>query len=158
MLDTTISNESSIIELPPIEPRVVDSQDIQDGRSGKESDVWKFSVRKNNQIATCNLCNVAIKTTNGSTTGLRKHLLKTHKMAEMQPTSRKSNSKISVSLKRELHNLIVNSIVQDGRSFNDFRKPGIQKLFEKIVPGNCLLIVTSYTCLFSFLICLSDFS
>ena len=36
---------------------------------------------------------------------------------------------------RELREECIDAIIQDSRCFNDLRKPGILKLFNKIVPG-----------------------
>lgn len=106
----------------------------------QESTVWKYAKRNvESQTATCNDCNAIIKTTNGSTTGLRKHLMQKHKI-QFAPTVPVSDKpKIAPSLKKELHQLIVKSIVQDGRSFSDFRRQGMMKFLNRIVPGNYLI-------------------
>jgi hypothetical protein len=43
------------------------NDDSEDNGLGKESDVWQFAVRNNdNQTAMCKICNMIIKTTNWS--------------------------------------------------------------------------------------------
>jgi hypothetical protein len=50
------------------------------------------------------------------------------------------NNKLSPDQKRKLHQLAVNAIIEDGRSFNDLNKPGITKLFNGLLEGRFLLL------------------
>ncbi len=52
----------------------------------------------------------------------------------------KMNNKLSPDQKRKLHQLAVNAIIEDGRSFNDLNKPGITKLFNGLLDGRFLLL------------------
>ena len=80
-----------------------------------------------------------MKTTNWSTSGLRKHIVQIHKIPIANSISATEKSKISNSLKKELHDLVINSIIQDSRSFDDFRRPGMMNFLKKAVPGNDLI-------------------
>lgn len=62
------------------------------------------------------------------------------------------NHKVSPDQKRKLHQLAVNAIIEDGRSFNDFNKSGITKLFNGLLEG------TSYIFSISLIECVSRFS
>ncbi|CAF2036400.1 unnamed protein product [Rotaria magnacalcarata] len=101
----------------------------------KESSVWNFAVRSDdNQTAKCKICRIIIKTTNWSTTGLRKHMEQVHKIPMVNSIPTTVKSKISTSFKNELHTLIVNAIIQDSRSFDDFRRPGMTNFLKKAIP------------------------
>lgn len=103
----------------------------------KESTVWQFAERtENNDVAKCKLRQMLIKTANWSTTGLRKHLSQVHKLPTMEPNAPQAKSEMSSSTKAELHNLAVTAIIKDGRSFNDFRRPGLLNFLVKAAPGN----------------------
>ena len=115
------------------------SNDINDMQAivlRKESSVWQFAIRTDtNDIAMCKLCNASIKTTNWSTTGLRKHLTQVHKLPTIEPPVLTEKAKMSNLLKGELHSLVISAIVKDGRSFNDFRRTGMMKFLAKATPG-----------------------
>lgn len=109
-----------------------------DDSSRKESLVWQYATRNTNtkeQSATCGICGTIIKTTNWSTTGLRKHLTQVHGMATMLPTEAPKKSNISPELRKELHDLAVKAIIEDSRSFNDFRRSGMLKFLRRASPG-----------------------
>lgn len=113
--------------------------DIESNIIRRESDVWKYAIKNSDrQSATCTLCKAVIKTTNFSTTGLIKHLRQVHKINIETPVSTVEKPKFPQKLKNELHDLAVKAIVEDSRSFNDFRKPGMMKFLKKIVPGKHL--------------------
>ncbi len=121
------------------------SDDSQDDSIRKESVVWEYATRNiDNQTATCSICNAVIRTTNWSTTGLRKHLTQVHKLMTMAPVVAAKKSTISQKLRKELHELIVKSIIQDSRSFNDFRRPGMMKFLKKAVPGKHPILNNKY--------------
>jgi hypothetical protein len=121
------------------------NDDSQDDAIRKESMVWEYATRNiDNQTATCTKCNAVIKTTNWSTTGLRKHLTQVHKITTMPPVVAVKKSTISPKLRKELHDLIVKSIIQDSRSFNDFRRPGMMKFLKKAVPGKHPILNNTY--------------
>jgi hypothetical protein len=64
-----------------------------------------------------------------------------HKITEFEekrinPTKNtNATNKLSPDQKRKLHQLAVNAIIEDGRSFNDLNKPGITKLFNGLLDG-----------------------
>ena len=76
-----------------------------------------------------------------TTTGLRRHFRLVHKMKEFEekrvnPTKGKNTiQKLSIDQRQKLHQLAVNAIIEDGRSFNDLNKPGITKLFNGLLDG-----------------------
>ena len=108
----------------------------QDELVRRESIVWKYATRNiDNQTATCLLCSAVIKTTSWSTTGLRKHLVQVHKVPNIPPSVAVKKATFSPALRRELHELVMKAIIQDSRSFNDFRRPGMIKFLRKAVPG-----------------------
>ncbi|CAF1626740.1 unnamed protein product [Didymodactylos carnosus] len=112
------------------------NDNLQDTSVRKESSVWHFAIRhENNHTTKCKLCNIIIKTTNWSTTGLRKHLAQVHKLPAFEPALSTEKPKIFNSLKKELHDLVINSIIQDGRSFKDFHRPGMLNFLKKAIPG-----------------------
>ena len=80
-----------------------------------------------------------MKTTNWSTSGLRKHIVQIHKIPIANSTLATEKSKTSNSLKKDLHNLVINSVIQDSRSFDYFRRSGMMNFFKKAIPGNDLI-------------------
>lgn len=102
----------------------------------RESVVWKYAARNiDSQTATCLKCSAVIKTSNWSTTGLRKHLIQVHKITTIPSSVAAKKATIPPALRRELHELVIKAIIQDSRSFNDFRRPGMVKFLKKAVPG-----------------------
>lgn len=111
----------------------------------KESAVWKHAIKNDDETASCRLCPATLKVTNGSTTGLRKHLSQQHGIQGMAPKkTNKTTQKFSPPLKRELHTLIIRAIVKDGRSFDDFRRPGMMNVLQKLVPGMSFFLTLEY--------------
>ena len=107
-----------------------------DERIRRESIVWKYATRNlDNQTATCIKCEAVIKTTNWSTTGLRKHLIQIHKITTIPPSAPAKKATFPPALRKELHELAIKAIIQDSRSFNDFRRSGMLKFLKKAVPG-----------------------
>ena len=74
-----------------------------------------------------------------STSSLRRHLRLVHdkkEFEEKRPTTNEQMvNRLSPEQKQKLHQLAVNAIIEDGRSFNDFNKPGITKLFKGLLDG-----------------------
>lgn len=142
-VDQPVTTDASIFQSTA--PRVLNEifdQVALTHSSSIESSVWKYAIKNENQTASCRICQTTIKTTNGSTTGVRKHLLQVHKIKEI--TSKKQSKameKCSPSLRRELHNLIIQAVVKDGRAFDDFRRAGIMKIFQRIVPGKFVMFL-----------------
>jgi len=109
--------------------------------SVKSSQVWQYAVRcPDSNFSRCCLCpdNKKISTNNGSTSTLRKHLIAKHQLHELAlPNSKRKSipSSISNNKKQHLHDLFINCIIRDGRTFNDFEKPGMKKILQEIIPG-----------------------
>jgi hypothetical protein len=105
------------------------------------SQVWQYAIRcPNSNYSTCRLCpdNKQISTNNGSTSTLRKHLISKHNIHVLVLTNDKrksTKSSISINKKRELHDLFINCIIRDGRTFNDLHKPGMKKILQELIPG-----------------------
>ena len=127
-------NPSSLAPTGSATDIVINNSD--DNFSGKESQVWQYAIRNHdNETAKCKICNKTIMTKNWSTTGLRKHFIQVHKISLTSSASKKEKSNISSSLKKELHTLAINAIIQDSRSFDDLRRPGIMDFLKKAIPG-----------------------
>lgn len=50
-------------------------------------------------------------------------------------TNNETINKLPPEQQRELNKLVVNAIIEDGRAFNDFNKPGVTKLFKGLLGG-----------------------
>jgi len=105
------------------------------------SEVWKYAIRlPNSNYSTCCLCpdHKKISTNNGSTSTLRKHLISKHQIDQLSLQNGKRKrpiSSININRKKELHQLFINCIIHDGRTFNDLQKPGMKKLIQELIPG-----------------------
>ena len=117
----------------------------------QSSQVWQYANRcPGTSYATCCLCpdNKRISTNNGSTSTLRKHLISKHQLhdLELPPAKRKATvSSMTDEKKKHLHGLFIKCIVRDGRTFNDFQKPGMKKLLEELIPGKFIWISQWFT-------------
>ena len=121
---------------------VVEEQGDSDGSTehGKrlKSSVWKYADKISSGIAQCNQCGKKIKTNQGGTSSLRKHLLQQHReldLSSLKPTERTINNSISKEKKFRLDRLLTRATFEDGRSFGDFRKSGMIKFLNEAVPG-----------------------
>ena len=102
------------------------------------SSVWNYMSKEPNQKAKCNICSTVLSRTNGSTTGLRKHLYQVHKLAPFgvtKPKATTESSQISPDRKQTLHSLVIACVIRDGRSFDDPRRPGLMQVFNLLAPG-----------------------
>lgn len=120
--------------------REVDAIDKEtENETSLRSSVWKHATKISPNTARCNACGKMMKTINGGTSSLRKHLLHQHNII---PTpSRKSCTRpkrlsLSKEKKSRLDHLLKSATFEDGRSFGDFRKSGIMKFLAEAVPGN----------------------
>lgn len=95
--------------------------------------------------AICNECKHKIRFKD-STNNLRTHLYHKHNApidilyASQRRRIEKNNNDekiaaISSEEKRELHNLVFDCVIEDSRTFSDFRKRGIRRFLEKVKPG-----------------------
>ncbi|CAF1296806.1 unnamed protein product [Didymodactylos carnosus] len=111
------------------------------GSSRISSKVWNYFTRSDNVKvlqAECNLCHVRIKTKNWNTSTLLRHLTGVHKIDHLSDTAaidRKCRNKLPLLKQRRLNAVAIEAIIQDGRTFNDFNKPGIQRFFQEALPG-----------------------
>ena len=111
-------------------------------------DLFKLETKGKQQLATCKTCNEAVKMSSNSDGNLRTHLAYKHEKHEYLTPSQlkvwnvrkgKIENKVELKLtkdeKQEINNKIVDSIIEDSRTFNDFTKTGIKKLFDYLKPG-----------------------
>ncbi|CAF1541526.1 unnamed protein product, partial [Didymodactylos carnosus] len=101
------------------------------------SNVWQHAKRNPaGTEVTCNLCGKVLKTPCGSTTAVRSHLVKQHKLVQLiLPSKQRQNSgTLPVDQKRKLHQLCIEAIIEDSRPFGDLAKPGILRLIQYFVP------------------------
>ena len=113
--------------------------------------VWKYAHRDcdNPGWAVCKLCPTfplpkRLSVKDGTTSALRKHLINVHKKEELEPVAKKSQRSISNILPNErdrLHQLLIDAVVVDGRTFSDIRKPGISRFLDEVIPGRVCLCV-----------------
>ncbi|CAF2018076.1 unnamed protein product [Rotaria magnacalcarata] len=102
-----------------------------------KSEVWQYATRLNNGKAKCNKCDREISCKDHSTTGIRRHLYHCMKIPSFtRHINASSTSSIGRDMTQRLNELVYKCIIEDGRTFGDFRKPGISHLLEQIVPGN----------------------
>ena len=110
---------------------------------GKRSKVWQYfkqiivdGVLKAEYLD--NDCQMQLLTPNMSTTTLRRHLYYVHNLNEFKPIAKSSRkhkrSKISIHVKKQLDQLVIEAVVRDARCFTDFDKPGLKKLLEFAIP------------------------
>ncbi|CAF1488687.1 unnamed protein product [Adineta ricciae] len=102
------------------------------------SNVWAYAKKISKEKALC-ACKIYIKTPNGSTSTLRKHLIQKHNLIHLQPPSNprtRTNSSISRDKKNRLDHLAYMAIFEDGRTFGDLRKNGMSKFLNEAVSEN----------------------
>ena len=117
-----------------------------EGSSNLLANVWRHAKKKNKDEAICNHCDKLIKTTNGGTSTLRRHLITLHGLSFLnQPTStsgfRSRKGRIGEERKKRLDKLAIHAIIEDGRTFNDLRTSGMSKFLSEAVPGKDLSFV-----------------
>ncbi|CAF4999278.1 unnamed protein product, partial [Rotaria sp. Silwood1] len=116
--------------------QVTDTTRIDNNVLPIKSEVWNYATKLPNGKAKCKSCNREIACKDHSTTGLRRHLdrcMKTSKFLSNNSTI--FNKPINIQMKKKLHELVYQCIIQDGRSFDDLRKPGMSRLLQEIIPG-----------------------
>lgn len=99
--------------------------------------VWNYADKLPNGKAKCLKCNKEISIKDHSTTCLRRHVNRCQKLSIFSPKKnvQKSSSKISSDMKDRLDRLVYSCLIQDGRSFSDFQKPGIVRFLQEALPG-----------------------
>lgn len=126
-----------------------------DNRTGEirlRSSVWTYATKISGVKAQCNKCKKFVKTFNGGTSTLKKHLIDIHGLTHLKslPSSRAKNDKTEITRERKnrLDYLANLAIYEDGRTFTDLRKSGMRKFLAEAVPGNAfftLLMNNNYT-------------
>ncbi|CAF1502782.1 unnamed protein product [Adineta steineri] len=131
------SNSSNNVALVPEDDNTNSTN--QSGGTKLRSNVWGFAQKITKNKAYCPKCKIYIKTINGGTSTLRKHLLLNHDLVQLQlasqPRNKPTNS-IPREKKQRLDHLANLAIFEDGRTFGDFRKSGISKFITEGIPDN----------------------
>ena len=120
----------------------VDAQTSQGNHLSSVSNLWRYMSKQQNNKAKCNLCDAVLSRTNGTTTGMRKHLFLIHKLECFAITTSKKQSRpnhLSSDEKKKLDSLAISCIVQDGRGFGDLQRPGILRLFNHLLPDQTVV-------------------
>jgi len=118
----------------------MDVDDIDEVQSNgtRVLNLWDYMTKLDNEKAQCKICSTILSRKNGATSGLRKHLFKVHKIESFGAVAEKPRSKlnqISTEKKTQIDSLLIKCIVQDGRSFDDMRRPGMLKVLKYLAPG-----------------------
>lgn len=103
-----------------------------------KSNVWQYARKITSSIAICNKCQSSIKTTHGSTSTLRKHLITRHNLKYVAINGTVKSKKIdslTEAKKMRLDHLLNLAIFEDDRSFGDFHKNGVMKFLAEALPG-----------------------
>jgi hypothetical protein len=148
MSESTQSKEKRRRNLPsstqqPTTSNIVDMSSDEDDVivPGRSSLVWRYATRCSDpRFATCDLCpsKRRISTNNGSTSTLRQHLISKHGKGELTLPGDKKRSTATAfdpERKRRLHDLLINCIIRDSRTFGDFEKPGMKQVLKLAFPG-----------------------
>ena len=133
-----IDNESAENQQENSNSTIIDAQTGTGNQLGSVSNLWKYMSKQQNNKAKCSLCDAVLSRTNGTTTGMRKHLFLIHKLQCFAMTASKKQTRparLSIDEKKKLDSLAISCIVQDGRGFGDLRRSGILKLFNHLLPG-----------------------
>lgn len=120
-----------------------DSDGLISNNKNLKSNVWDYAKKISPDEASCLKCKGTIKTTNGSTSTLRKHLFMKHNLTGLAANSaskKKKTSLISRDRKIRLDHLANLAIFRDGRSFGDLRKSGIKQFLAEAIPGTSFSI------------------
>ena len=102
-----------------------------------------FKVTSNGYVGCCSICHRDVKLSGRSDANMRSHLSNVHKMPDIllpSQTQRKEGIKIDkICIGREekgkIDNQIIDFVIKDSRTFNDFHKPGMRKLLHLLKPG-----------------------
>jgi len=99
--------------------------------------------KKSTYQGTCSLCDQVVKMGNNSDINLRSHLAFIHERIDLLTEGQKAsskfgkdkNEKLNPEEKSKIDEAVLECIYIDSRSFNDFIKPGMRKLFKILKPG-----------------------
>lgn len=92
-------------------------------------------IKDENDKVTCNICDAVLSRKNGRTTSLRTHLNaidNINSLSICQTKNRRKPHELLIDKKKNLDLSILKSIIEDGRSFDDFRRPGVLKVFKHL--------------------------
>ena len=129
---TTNTNETASQAQP------IDQTQPETVASPMKSVVWRYATKLQNGKAKCHNCNREIACKDHSTTGLHRHLHRCINISKFTSSSGNSfKSSVRNDVKKKLNELVFKCIIEDGRSFGDLRKPGITRLLDQILPGEC---------------------
>ena len=126
-----IDDESNENQQENSNSTIIDAQTGIGNELGSVSSRWKYMAKQQNNKAKCNLCDALLSRTNGTTTGMRKHLFLIHKLecfAVTTSNKRSRPNRLSIDEKKKLDSLAISCIVQDGRGFGDLRRSSLLKL------------------------------
>lgn len=128
----------------------IDDANELTSNDNNNKDLWHYMTKQQNEKAKCEMCDVVLSRKNGSTTGLRKHLHQVHKLERFGIVSKKSRLKckqLSNEEKKSLDALVIQCVLEDGRSFSDMRQSGILKVFNRLVDGkkNTMYLIIFYS-------------
>ena len=151
---TTIStNSSSADDIINVDRKTNDNQDAiveEDGNAPQQDDnkddirdlksrVWNYSRKRSADEAECLTCHAIIRTNNGATSTLRKHLVLKHNFINIRLTSTRRNKTAAPSINRErklrLDYLANLAIFEDGRTFGDLRKSDLKIFLDEAILG-----------------------
>ncbi|CAF0881754.1 unnamed protein product [Didymodactylos carnosus] len=108
---------------------------VKKQRKRKTTPVFEFAQRVNSNEIKCLLCDKHIREGNGSTANVRRHLGNIHGKTSLKyPSSKRTNS-VSLANKKQLDIAAIKCIVKDVRSFNDFKKDGMQQFLNIAIPN-----------------------
>ena len=153
--DKTNSNSVESRSQPPVELPVSNSKYLEDPT---DSDLDPDDVDKNNKKkrvevrhlfemessgGTCMDCNIFVSTSQRSDANLRTHLANHHGMNQVLLPSqqkRKENKTeyretMPIEEKRKIDDELIECIIKDSHSFNDFEKPGMRKFLNVVLPN-----------------------
>ena len=110
-------------------------------RKGKVVSIKQyFTMTENN--GNCNLCQNDIPVSSRSDANLRTHLANNHDMkdvlykSQLRESRQKSRGfKFDQQEKKKIDSAMIDCIIRDSRSFNDFDKPGMRMFLKCIKPG-----------------------
>ncbi|CAF1585062.1 unnamed protein product [Didymodactylos carnosus] len=100
---------------------------VKKQRKRKTTPVFEFAQRVNPNEIKCLSCNKHIREENGSTTNVRRHLDNIHGKTSLKYPSSKRPNRVSLENKNQPDVAAIKCIVRDVRSFNDFKKDGMQQ-------------------------------
>ena len=92
---------------------------------------------------TCMDCNIFVSTSQRSDANLRTHLANHHGMNQVLLPSQQKRKKnkteyretMPIEEKRKIDDELIECIIKDSRSFNDFEKPGMRKFLNVVLPN-----------------------